>query len=138
MILRLNNREDLWWFLRESVNEIFKISLISYLLFYLIDDFKNGFISNYFNLNILLITVIITGVLTVLLKSEKEERENNKIRRRDYIFIIILGVITAGIIYYRIKEIGKLSFAIAIISGVIIILLSILFIGESSNKEEND
>jgi len=107
-------------------------------LFHLIENFKNGFITHYFNLNILLITVIISGVITVSLKREEDEKEIKKIKKRDYVFIIILGVVAAGVIYYRTKEIGILSYVISVISGIIIILLSILFLTKSEQltKEE--
>jgi hypothetical protein len=138
MLLIHQKRNNFLWLIQEIIKEIFKISLISYLLFYLVENFKAGFISDYFNLNILLIITIISGVLTVGGKKEVEEREVKKIKVKDYVFIIVLGAVAAGLIYYSIKEIGKLAYLISIVSGVIVILISILLLNDSFDDEEND
>lgn len=135
MFLRMDKKEIYWLMFKEIISEIFKISLISYLVFYLIESFKSGFITDYFNLNILLIITILSGIFTVLVQSEEEKREPQKIKKRDYIFIVILGVVAAGLIYYKIKGIGWLSYVISIISGIIIILLSILLLNEPENDQ---
>lgn len=135
MFLNVNKKEAIWWLTKEIISEIFKVSLISYLLFYLIESFKSGFITDYFDLNILLIITILGGVFTVLFKKEEPKKKVQKIRKRDYIFIIILGVVATGLIYYKIKEIGWLSYIISSISGIIIILISILLLNEN---EQND
>lgn len=136
MFLNVSKKEAIWWLTKEIISEIFKVSLISYLIFYLIESFKAGFIADYFNLNILLIITILSGVFMVLFKKEEEsKKEVQKIRKRDYIFIIILGVVATGLIYYKIKEIGWLSYVISPISGIIIILISILLLNE---QQEND
>jgi len=131
----MDKKEIYWLMFKEIISEIFKISLISYLVFYLIESFKSGFITDYFNLNILLIITILSGIFTVLVQSEEEKREPQKIKKRDYIFIVILGVVAAGLIYYKIKGIGWLSYVISIISGIIIILLSILLLNEPENDQ---
>lgn len=136
MFSQINKKEAYWWLTKEIISEIFKISLISYLVFYLIESFKTGFITDYFELNILLIITILTGIFTVLFKKEADEKKEKQIiRPKDYIFIIILGLVAAGIIYYKIKGLGWLSYVISVISGVIIILLSILLLNE---PEEDD
>jgi len=138
MLLMHQKRNNFLWLTQEIIKEIFKISLISYLLFYLVENFKAGFISDYFNLNILLIITIISGVLTVGGKKEVEEREKYSIKIRDYIFIVILGLVAAGLIFYSIKEIGKLAYLISTVSGVIIMLISILLLNNSFDDKEDD
>lgn len=136
MFLKTYKRELCWHLIREIISEIFKVSLISYLIFYLIESFKEGFIIDYFNLNILLTITVLSGIFTVLFKKEAEEKKEKQIiRPRDYIFIIILGLIAAVVIYYKIKGLGWLSYVISIVSGVIIILLSILLINESDEDD---
>jgi len=138
MLLMHQRRNNFLYMTQEIIKEIFKISLISYLLFYLVENFKAGFISDYFSLNILLIITIISGVLTVGGEKEVEEKGKYSLKVRDYIFIIILGLIAAGLIFYSIKEIGKLAYLISIVSGVIVILISILLLNDSFDDEEND
>ena len=125
----------IWKIAKELIAEIFKISLLSYLLFYLIEDFFPGFVSGFFSMNILLGIVVVSGVFTVI--SQKEESKEgegkeakNKIRARDIIFIVILSIIAGGLIYLKTKSLGKLGLAISIISGIIILLMSILLLTE--------
>lgn len=129
---------------QEIVKEVFQISLISYLVFYLIEDFKPGFITNYFNLNIILILTIISGIITVLFEGKEssfetghEEKvpEEKKIKKIDYLFIVVLGVVAAIIIFFKIKSLGWLAPIISIISGIIIILISILLLWDRGEEE---
>lgn len=137
MFLNINKKEAIWWLTKEIISEIFKVSLISYLIFYLVESFKAGFIADYFDLNILLIITILSGVFTVLFKKEEEaKKEVQKIKKRDYVFIVTLGVVATGLIYYKIKEIGWLSYVISPISGIIIILISILLLNEQQEDDQ--
>ena len=130
----------IWKTVKELIAEIFKISLLSYLIFYLIEDFFPGFVSGFFGINILLGMVGGSGVFTVV--SQKEESKEgegkevkNKIRARDIVFIVILSIIAGGLIYIKTKDLGKLGLVISIISGIIILLMSILLLTE---EEKND
>ena len=138
--MTLQTFQLIWKTAKELVSEIFKISLLSYLVFYLIEDFFPGFVTNFFSMNILLGIVAGSGVFTVI--SQKEESKEgegkeakNKIRARDIVFIVILSIIAGGLIYIKTKDLGKLGLAISIISGIIILLMSILLLTE---EEKND
>ena len=133
--MTLQTFQLIWKTAKELVSEIFKISLLSYLVFYLIEDFFPGFVSGFFSMNILLGIVVGSGVFTVI--SQKEESKEgegkevkNKIRARDIVFIVILSIIAGGLIYLKTKDLGKLGLAISIISGIIILLMSILLLTE--------
>src|SRR3989338_4064766 len=133
--MTLQTFQLIWKTAKELVSEIFKISLLSYLVFYLIEDFFPGFVSGFFNMNILLGIVVGSGVFTVIShKEESKEGEGkevkNKIRARDIVFIVILSIIAGGLIYLKTKDLGKLGLAISIISGIIILLMSILLLTE--------
>jgi len=138
MLLMHQKRNNFLWLIQEIIKEIFKVSLISYLLFYLVENFMTGYITDYFNLNILLIITIISGILTVAGEKEVGEKEERRIKVKDYIFIIILGLVAAGLIFYNIKEIGKLAYLISIVSGIIIVLISILLLKDSFDDKEDD
>jgi len=133
--MTLQTFQLIWKTAKELVSEIFKISLLSYLLFYLIEDFFPGFVSSFFSMNILLGIVVGSGVFTVISQKEeiqegeKKEAKNN-IRARDIVFIVILSIIAGGLIYLKTKDLGKLGLAISIISGIIILLMSILLLTE--------
>lgn len=137
MFLEKEQKEDILFIIAELNQQIFEISLLSYLLFYLLDDLFNSLISNYFNLNILLIVVIISGILLNIpaLSPQKKEKKVKPIGIKDYLFIFLLGIIAGGIIFYKISLDSWLRLTISIISGFIIILISILLLNE--NNQEN-
>jgi len=113
-----------------SINKaLFEQLLVSYLLLLLIEEIWPKSVTPYLNMNILLILVIITGAIAVLTQKE-EEKIISKPTRKDYLLIGILGIAGAGIIFYKTKEIGWLSYIISAISGILIILLSCLVINE--------
>ncbi len=66
--------------LRSAINiaskEFFQATLVTYLLLTLAEVWREGFVSNFFNMNYLLIIVLISGVAMVL--SEAAERKYHK------------------------------------------------------------
>ena len=113
-----------------SINKaLFEQLLVSYLLLLLIEEIWPKSVTPYLNMNILLILVIITGAVAVLTQKE-EQKVISEPTRKDYLLIGILGLAGAGIIFYKTKEIGWLSYIISAVSGILIILLSCLVINE--------
>ena len=137
-IMTFQTFQLIWKIAKELIADIFKISLLSYLVFYLIEDFFPGFVSGFFSMNILLGIVVGSGVFTVISQkpvsakaSAGEGRiEGNEIKGRDIVFIVILSIIAGGLIYIKTKDLGKLGLAVSIISGIIILLMSILLLTE--------
>jgi len=138
MLLGSQKIENYQNFLSDIITEFFKVSLLSYLFFYLLENFVVGFVVNFFNLNILLYLTIISGVVTVWIKDDKKVEEaaaeKQKFRIREIIFIILLGIISSLLIYYKIKEIGWVALVIAPLSGIIVILLSFLIYNQNDNE----
>ncbi|MFH1366689.1 MAG: hypothetical protein ABIH38_01725 [Patescibacteria group bacterium] len=133
------------WYKKEIIRQIvslaFEVSLVSYLFFYLVETLSASFISRFYSLNYHLILVIIFGVLTVIFTSDKGEeiaQLKTKPKIRDYAFIIILALISAGIIWFKTKELGRLSLAIAALSGLIIFSLSLLLMFDKDEDNEID
>ena len=116
--------------LKHIITNTFQYLLIIYLLFLLIDQYKP---IKFINLNYFLILVIILGVLTVLVyKPEKIKKQ--KPTKKDYYFIFILGIIGTILIYLKIKELGWLAYLISIMGGILIIVLSHLFLKEKNEE----
>jgi len=46
---------------------IFKISVWTFTIFFILEIFRPGLITNYLNLNLILIIVVISGIVAVLL-----------------------------------------------------------------------
>jgi len=129
---------------KKSVNSIFSWSLIFYLVLLLIEEFKDtefvkeaflfeesflkGFLAE--RMNWLLGWVILTGIFSVFWGEQQEKLTKEKITKKDYLFILGLGLLGAYLIFYKTKELGWLSYVISIISGLLIILLSIIILNE--------
>lgn len=103
------------------VNHTFQVFLVTYLILLLSEQVWPGLVSLYLNLNYLFVLIIILGILSVF--SERIEVKE-QITRLDDIFIIILGICGFGVIKYKTASLGWLSWVIALIAGILIILLS--------------
>ena len=121
---------------------MFEISLITYLVFLLLEELKEGFVSYNFDLNIVLYIVIVSGVLSVFAKEDpsiklmaRNKEKPEKIRKIDWLFIFGLGVLGGFLIFYKTEEIGWISYVISGISGILIILLSVLILKGDDDEE---
>ena len=115
------------------INHLFQALLISYLILLLIEQIWPSSVSLYFNLNVLLIAVIITGILDVFSEHEQPKKEKPKIW--DYLFISALGILGFAIIKFKTAELDWLSWLISIIAGVLIVLLSILVLDDEEDNK---
>jgi len=59
---------------------------------------------SFLNLNILLVLVIITGAIAVLTQKETPQKPS-KTTKKDYVLILLLGIVGAGIIFYKTRDI---------------------------------
>lgn len=104
------------------VRELFVVSLLTYLLFSLIDDISRGFISDFFNLHILLGIVVVSGIITMLFPSaDAVETRITKGARRSIgsaLMLLGLGVIAAVLVLLRTATQGKVSALYALLAGL--------------------
>ncbi|MBS3084071.1 hypothetical protein J4423_04670 [Candidatus Pacearchaeota archaeon] len=117
-----------------TVNHLFQVLLVTYLVLLLAEELWAGVVSNYLNLNYMLALVIILGILDVF--SEPQIKKQKKATKKDYLFIIILAIAGFLIIKLKTSSLGWLSWAISIIAGVLIALLSILVLEDNDNEVE--
>ncbi len=110
-------------------NEIFQISLSGYLIFIVIELLKEGFITNFFNINFLLLTVVVSGIGMSILGPIKDT-ENRKITENDYFIAGLFALFSGGIVYFKTTELGSIGIVISVISSVLVFLLSYLVIFE--------
>ena len=119
--------------LMEFNHELFSTLLVTYLLLLLAETIWSGSVSANMNINYLLIIVIISGAISVLTRKEEEKVEMVEITKKDYLYIVALGIAGSLIIWYKIKDIGNLAYLISIVAGVLIVLLSLLLFKEDEN-----
>jgi len=118
---------------RSWINYIFQGLLVFYLVLLLTETIKERLIPEWMNLNYLMGLVIFFGVITILFPPPEEKpwkRKKEEIAKKDYAMIVTMGAIGSLIVWYKTKEIGWISYLISFISGILIILLSILILGE--------
>ncbi|OGC50407.1 hypothetical protein A2716_04340 [candidate division WWE3 bacterium RIFCSPHIGHO2_01_FULL_40_23] len=108
--------------------ELFNASLCIYLLALLAEVVREGIITNVFNLNILLMVVVVFGILTTLFKVEDEDLEqmDKKFTEKDLYLTIILSLGAGFLIYYKTASLGVISYFISAGTAVLIILLTTL------------
>lgn len=138
MFVRYKEVEQIWEFIKDSIKDIFNVSLLTYLFFFLIDDFINGFVSNFLDLKIILVITIVSGVLTILFESEDHDEKGGFSKNKYYIASIFFGLLSALLIYIRIKDIGSVALVVSLVSGLMVVILSMLFINDidlNNNKE---
>ena len=119
-------------YIREVASSLFQICLVIFLLLLLASQFRNE-IKDYININYFLVIVIILGIY-VFLKSEKEEKKT-VIKKSDYYFIFLCVVVGCLVVWYKIKNLGTLSYIISFLSGILIITLSFLLLKEEEVPE---
>lgn len=122
------------------LQQVFGIFLIGYLFFFLINQVFDNFVSNFINLNYILVVVIVSGILLILFKGQKEiiVPKNQESHSWKYsILSFFLGLIAGIIIFIQIITLGiLLSVIISIISGVLIALLSFSLLDFDESKNE--
>jgi len=52
------------------LHDLFNISLVTLVIYFIIEIFKPGFVTNYLNLNIFLLLVILTGIIEVIINKK--------------------------------------------------------------------
>lgn len=131
-----NSKHTKFELMTHGVNITFQILLVVFLLTILIQELEPT-MANWINMNYFLILVIIFGVVTVLTNKENNTQriEQSTITKSDYLFIAIAGVVGTIIIWYKIQNIGNISYLVAFLSGILIVLLSILVITEDENEQ---
>ncbi|NMC51648.1 hypothetical protein GYA54_02900 [Candidatus Kuenenbacteria bacterium] len=54
-------------FFKKLINALFYISLLIWLVYFVLELLKEGLVSNYFDLNLLLLSVIVIGVINIMI-----------------------------------------------------------------------
>lgn len=132
----LKTTKSLWQTILGVSRIVFEISLIVYLALFLLDEIKSGFVSNFFNTNYLLAVCIIFGALTALGQKNEPKPKPQPLKKYDYILMAGLAVLAVIVVFAKIKEIGVLAWPISILSGVLIFLISYLFLKNDNEMQD--
>ena len=116
-----------------------------YLLLLLIDVIFPNSISRYINLDYWLIPVIFTGIVAVLtgFKNDRSTEQSSPIKS-NIVTIICCGIVGAVIVWYQSRDVGWLTYVISPVSGIVIVLLTLVIWqnpegekGEDNNNPDN-
>ena len=115
---------------------VFQYLLIFYLVILLVNEYNDKLL-DFLNMNYILIVTIVLGVITVLTYKPKQA-EKKKLTSLDNYFIYFLGIIGAVLVYFKINDLGWISYLISTLSGILIIVLNKLIVEEDENNLETE
>ena len=113
---------------------IFQYLLIFYLVILLVQEYNENFLK-FLNMNYTLILTIVLGIITVLTYKPKQV-EKKKLTSLDNYFIYFLGIVGAVLVYFKINDLGWISYLISALSGILIMILNKLIVEEDENNFE--
>ena len=120
--------------MRKILADLFSGSLVLYLILFLLENIFTGIVSTVINLNYLLIPVLAFGIFSSLFPqpevSDKLRTDNlrSEVLRSDILTSVFLSLLGGGLIYYKIDLEFPLRHIIALVSAVLILLMSLLVI----------
>ena len=131
--------------------QIFQIFLLTYLILLLAETVKTGFVSFFFNLNILLVVVLISGILSIIplphLKNKNhknsakhflmlafEQWHKEKKEEWNWHFAFVISVAGGLLVNFKTKELGNISLLVSLLACIIIFLLSYLVYHEEDQS----
>ncbi|MBA7635409.1 hypothetical protein ES703_43013 [subsurface metagenome] len=108
--------------------DIFIIFLIIYLILNLIQQLWENDLKDFINPNYTLVFLIVSGIIYSLSVKNKVAPKKYKIKSKDIILIILLGILGSYLIWFRLKQWEILSYFISISLGIFIICFLYLFL----------
>ncbi|MBU1037213.1 hypothetical protein KKF32_04250 [Patescibacteria group bacterium] len=125
--------DDLGWYIVNISKVIFNVSFITFVIYFIIEHFKVGLISNYFDLNSLLILACLSGIIVIFF-NEKEVYSTRK--KQQSLLIIFILAISAGILSYQyLQNLKFLSYLIAILASILVFYSLILFFNRTQSND---
>lgn len=118
-----NSKTDQWlWLLNKTSNLTFIVAGLTFVVYFILEDFKTGLISNYFDLNLLLVIALASGLLKVLLPPGDEEE--NPSFKNNFLYFAAIALLAASFSYQHLQIFQEMSYFISLIigSGLFIIL----------------
>jgi hypothetical protein len=107
---------------------LFENSLSTYLILLLLEIIKPGFVSFFFNLNNLLVVVLVSGL--VMIFAENEELDTGGNVGDIWPFILMLSVGSQFLVFYKTHHLGMISLFVSLLAFILITLLAFLIYSE--------
>ncbi len=132
--------------------ELFTVTLIVYLICLLLENLRDGYVSKFFDINILLLVLLVSGIIMISPLGYKRQitmwdtidskftfltslLEKTGITENDFYYILLLGAGSGFLIYFNAHYLGLVAIIIAGLSTLTISLLSyLMFVEQDSEK----
>lgn len=121
-----------------AAKNLFVVSLVVYLVFFLLEITFPGFVSNNFNLNWILGIVLILGVLTAFAPVELKEEQQEKPKRTDYLMFVGMGLVGGLLMFYKsdLNLVPRILFSVFVAGFIIAISLYLLTVKDEEDSED--
>jgi hypothetical protein len=127
-MIKINNS------IREVISYAFQTLLFLFLLTLLVQQFFPIEVNSRININWFMIAVIVIGAMSIIFPPDKEFRREKESNWKDYLLIIILGIVGGALIWIKLQSLGWISYVISVLGGLIILFLSWLIINEKEDS----
>lgn len=118
-------------------HNFFVIILVLYLILFLLENIFTGFVSNNFELNIILIPLFILGILTAIFSQPELSPKVTKPSILDYLMVAGFIALTFVIVWYKLIDLGIISTYIASGSSLIVLIISIMMLFFPEDEEKS-
>ncbi|MFH1173125.1 MAG: hypothetical protein V1692_01180 [bacterium] len=131
--------KNLHWLIGEIIKDIFRISLVTLIIFFALETFEPGLVSNHLSFNSLLVFTLAFGIITAVWHGQEEEigdeyigeereektkeKEKNKKIGRAYFQGFVFGLIAMVLIGWQTVSLGLFGYILSLLAGLIIVLI---------------
>ncbi len=109
--------------------------LLLYLVLFLLENIFPGFVSSNFDLNIMLVPLFITGIITAFFPTPRAEPK--PAGHFDYLITAGLTALAFFIVLNKTQDLGSLRWVISGVSGLLVLFFSIIVLSPSSHDQPN-
>ena len=103
---------------------IFIVSSVTFIVYFALENFKVGLISNYFDLNLLLAVTLISGLITIFYN---ENKANISHKNKPYLFSLFFAIILGLFLAKYLADYGQIGLFLAVCGAISIYLIIDLF-----------
>jgi hypothetical protein len=114
--------------------ELFRYSLITYILLLIGETIKEGFVTFFLNLNYLLAIVLISGLLMAIFSPEWIKKRHKKFTERDNQWILLFCIGGGFLVYYKTKELGDLALIYSLFTVILLFFLTTVIPHDSADE----
>lgn len=103
---------------------VFNVSVITFIVYFAIESFKAGLVSNYFDINYLLVLAILSGLIVVLFN---DRLSHFRLRKNSCLFSLLFAILLALFLFINLHSLGKIGLIITYLGAISIYLIINLF-----------